>query len=244
MNKNNSAGRILRIIDKCRSGQTNRQQYLVWADVFGLDKEDNHSITSFLKLAFHELEVIQIEAEEQRIPSHLYKDTLARLEDLMNARNLSEAWSQKGNKITEGSLRDLAWLAFNLNEDSDVSGDDVKSLLSEINELEKLLDQQSFSPAQENFLKSQIGILKQGLKAFNVQGEKAVCDAVKKAVVDIPMSEDADEALRGDGKDSEPMNRYRKIMRRAATVSNTAFEAISKFNDTYRLADNLNLLGN
>ncbi len=244
MDKNNSAGRILRIIDKCRSGQTNRQQIIVWAEVFNLDKDDSHSVTSFLKLAFHELEEIRAEAEDKEIPSHLYQDTLSRLEDLMNAKNLSEAWNQKGNQITEGNLRDLAWLTFYLDEDTVVSDDDVDGLLSEISELEELMSSTRLSRAQKRFLKSQIDILKQGFKAFDVQGERAVYDAVKKAVVEIPMSEDAEKALKGEGKDSEPMNRYRKIMQKAATVSNTAFEAIRKFNDTYNLVENLNILGN
>lgn len=243
MEKNNSAGRILRIINKCRSGQTNRQQIIVWAEVFSLGKDDSHSITSFLKLAFHELEAIRTEAEDKGIPSHLYQDTLSRLEDLMNAKNLSEAWNQKGNRITEGSLRDLAWLTFCLDDDTAVSRDDVDSLLNDISELEQLMSENKLSNAQRNFLKSQIDVLKKGLKAFNVQGEKAVNDAVKQAVISIPLSEDAQEVFRGEGKDSKPFTAYKKMMQKAVRVSDKVFEAARRVNDGFTLAENFNLLG-
>ena len=185
MEKNNSAGRLLRLFNDTHSKQQNVQARSIWPEVLGLSVSlPEHDLTAELATMLtpvdDELKQIRVALLSKGIPDGLVSPYVDKARNAVTATLLTAPWSNVTQYFTADTLLAFQWFAFELNEEIQaISQEDVAKLLEEMASLEAELQTAGLSSGLKEFLLSHLRQMQTALRQSRIAGTKPLQKAVR-----------------------------------------------------------------
>jgi len=182
----NSAARLHCIYKKLVAQNDEGRMVVVWAEVFGIDKESPHyedDVTAFVMALRSEIVLTRRRLDEMGAPSSLTSPGFERLRDVAAPGQLHTNWrGHRGNILPPECRKIFEWAEWTLREDAepDIPADDMKELLTELTSLETTLKEVEVSTYLRDFIQRQVDTIRAALRLYGVQGAQPLEDALKK----------------------------------------------------------------
>lgn len=200
----NRAARLLAIYDKfLQHGLgTDVPMSKVWANVFDIPPDDRHLedlANSYTQSLRTELELLRLQFEEMGAPEDLLYTGLNRFRNYCAPGIFNQSWNgirEEANKPENRLTFQWASWVLREQEQTDVSNEEIKQLLSDLCELEKSLKESDMGDYLRRIIVGHIDSIKIALNVYPIAGSKALDEAVQKiAGVHAIKSEKIDEAV-------------------------------------------------
>lgn len=229
----NSAGRLLEIHARLLNASVGGNDVAMlkrWAEVFELSADSptvEDDVVTCLQAVRAELDLLKAKLEARGVAGELLHPGFTRLRNISSTAILNSGW----NGIREEAARPenripFLWADWVLQDESedDMPGDELTSLRSELDSLEKSLSETDMTPYLRGFVQRQVDAIRSALKVYRVQGVKPLETALQQVAGAYTVERSRVEAEHA--KASEPA---KGVLARAGSI-------IEK---TAKVADNL-----
>jgi len=232
MNKNNSAGRFLRMFHNSQGVQNNTAVSEVWAKVFelpaGLSGLDvHHEVAVLLNAADMELRAMESVLATAGLPESLLKPYVANARHALSVTILPGQWASAAQYITPELLLAFQWFSFYLEEEpTSACSEDTDELMSYINELEKHLTNGSLPPGLMHFISVHLSAIKLALRQVPISGIKSLQQTIRSTLTDLELDK---EVLQAESRKTDNLatlgvagKLLEKIWKKGAEISGDA----------------------
>lgn len=228
----NAAGRILSIYDKLigKAGPHDQPMVRVWAQVFGLSPDAPHiedDVVICLQALRSEIDLLRSKLLERGAPDALMHPGLPRLRNATSTVYLNSQWAGIRDETSRPENRVfLLWANWTLRDEDEVDmpADELMALQSELDALEKSLQETDMTPYLRGFIRRQIEAIRMALRVYGVQGVKPIEEALHQVAGAYTI-----EKARVEAECSQASEPAKSVFARAGTL-------IEK---TAKVADNL-----
>lgn len=196
LNKNNSAGRFLRLFNGALHHHPNTAMAEVWRESFFLPSSLNggelhHEVASLLTAATEELRAMQAHLIDSGLPPNLVYPYIDKARNAVSVSILISTWSSAVQYLTPEALLAFQWFSFHLPEESHAAtSDDIENLHQCLQELEALLDSEVLPPGITTFLKNHAAAMHAALRQAPISGVHQLRKAVRATAADAHFERD------------------------------------------------------
>lgn len=196
MEKNNSAGRLLRLFHENQGRAQNIQVLGVWAEAFGLPSnlpatDMAVEVSVLLGAVDRELQTIKATLLASGVPEGLVVQYIERGRSAVSTTLLPSSWNNVTQYFGQDTFLAFQWFSYLLAEDAQlVALDDVANLLEEMASLESEITTAELSPGLKQFMLSHLKAMQDALRLSRVAGAKPIQRAVRTVQNDFELEEE------------------------------------------------------
>lgn len=194
---NNSAGRILRVIEKSRGKSSARVSSEVWADGFDIEDlktphEKQRRVSDFLSAVGAELNSIEAALQDMEVPDALYVHHLSALRNVFSVSALNAKWDDHaGKQLSAETITSLQWIAFVLPIEAETTNvEGIAEIVTLLDALDEMMAAEGVPPALAALLNKHSREIRHAIQLFPVQGVSGVKKAARVVLVDMKLDED------------------------------------------------------
>lgn len=180
----NSAGRLLEIYTRLLNinivGGNNIVMVKLWATVFELPADGptvEDDVVICLQAMRAELEVLKTKLQAGGISEDLLQPGFTRFRNVSSTAILNSGWNGNREEAARPENRiPFMWANWVLQDENeeDMPADELVSLRSELDALEKSLGETDITPYLRGFIQRQVDAIRSALKVYRVQGVKPI----------------------------------------------------------------------
>ncbi|EKD98297.1 MAG: hypothetical protein ACD_23C00493G0002 [uncultured bacterium] len=196
INPQNSADRLIAIVDSAFRKDRSKASTEVWASVFGIEEEDavekQRLVSDYLSAVGAELLSIESALAAANVPEPLHKASITRIRNAFSVGALNSKWDDHAGRHLEAETRmALRWIAYTLpKESSAASIEDVTSILELLDDLDAQLSNGGLPAGLKVLLEKHAAEMRKAVKLFPVQGVAGLRKVVRTVLADIHLDED------------------------------------------------------
>ncbi len=172
---NNSAGRILRVIEKSRGESTSRTSSEVWAEGFDIQEsksglEKQRRVSDFLSAVGAELNSMEAVLQSKEVPDALYARHLASLRNAFSVGALNAKWDEHaGKQLSAETIASLQWMAFVLPIEAETTNvEDIAEIVALLDALDEMMAAEGLPPALAALLTKHSREIRHAIQLFPV----------------------------------------------------------------------------
>ncbi len=243
LNKNNSAGRFLRLFNGARHHQPNTAISEVWKESFFLPPSLNgaelhHEVASLLTAATVELRAMQAHLIDSGLPPSLVQPYVDKAKNAVSVSILTASWSSAVQYLTPETFLAFQWFSYHLPEESHAAtSEEIESLHQCLQELEALLDSEVLPPATTTFLKNHATAMHAALRQAPISGVQQLRKAVRATAAEAHFER---EELRAENTD---LNKQSVITKARELFCRTWKKGAEMSGDAEKYAKGVKVLG-
>ncbi len=186
---NNSAGRLLAILQCALSENSERTTSTVWGTVFNefiedkgkkIHRDNYAEVNRRLVVLLESLNEIE-DAMRLRKPDdqHLYLSDFHSLKMALAPRNLQAKWEEVRSHVTSSSMISLELCAKEFSSEGDVSRDDIRAILSAVQELRRnVRESDDLSVLLKEWLLQVLATVERAIELYDLRGARKLRDAL------------------------------------------------------------------
>lgn len=192
----NSADRVLLLIDSAFHKDRTKTSTDVWASVFGIVEEHpvekQRLVSDYLSAVGAELLSIERALATADVPEPLHKASIARIRTAFSVGALNSKWDDHAGRHLEAETRmALRWIAYTLpKEPAGAAIEEVEKILVLLDDLEDQLAAGGLPDGLKALLEKHAGEMRRAVKLFPVQGVAGLRKVVRSVLADIHLDED------------------------------------------------------
>ncbi len=161
----------------------------VWAEILGLDKKtskvDPHEVMAKLGLLRDQVDLVQSSMRSTDFSSNLYKPHLDKIRKTVTVGNIAAGWNNYKPHLSPDTVLSLRFCAEIIKDESEISFDELQSLLSKISELRAEIESGDIVGPTYDFIISQLNIIEDAIRDYPIVGGNAVKRAFKNGFSDL-----------------------------------------------------------
>ena len=185
----NPAKRVLSCVEKAAKATEKESAAEVWAEILGLDKKtskvDPHDVTAKLGLLRDQVDLVQSSMSSTNFSSNLYKPHLDKIRKTVTVGNITAGWSNYKSHLSPDTVLSLRFCAEIINDESEISFDELQKLLSKIAELRAEIESGNVVGPTYDFIISQLNIIEDAVRDYPIVGGSAIKRAFKNGFSDL-----------------------------------------------------------
>ena len=188
--RNNSAGRLLGILDAAWHQSEKHKIIDAWRKVLGLadlkDQEASFRITDSLSLLRAEIDLVEAEMRTIEVNPDLYEPYLKRSRNALNISNLQSSWGAPRGQLREDTLLSLK-LCAELCEDeaSELSDEELEEILQQVQNLRENLSDSKLSASVIGRLEKHLDLISRTIQQVPIVGPNALRDGFRAGVAEL-----------------------------------------------------------
>lgn len=199
----NSAGRLLEIYTRllnANSGGNDVALVKRWAQVFELPADSptvEDDVVTCLQAMRAELDLLKAKLQARGVAEDLLRPGFTRLRNISSTAYLNSGWNGHREEAARPENRiPFMWANWVLQDENeeDMPSDELASLRSELDALDKSLDGTDMTPYLRDFAQRQIDTIRSALKVYGVRGVKPVEEALQRVVGTITFEKERVQA--------------------------------------------------
>ncbi|MCK0510927.1 hypothetical protein [Aromatoleum buckelii] len=183
----NTAGRLLsiytRLIGTARANDL--PMIKVWAEVFELPTDSpslDDEVVTCLQAMRAEMELLQTSLLAMGAPEELFEVAMRRFRNTASPVYLNQSWGGLKDEVSrsENALT-FNWANWALRDEdeNDLAADELAALRSELDSLEKSLQETEMAPYLRAFVQRQVDAIRAALRVYRVRGVKPIEQALR-----------------------------------------------------------------
>lgn len=188
--RNNSAGRIFKMLHEARRKPDSKKIIEAWSDVLQVEEDDGHSrahlVAEALSLLRDELNVVENEMTALGFSDDLYLPYLRRCRSALNISNMQASWSSPKAQIKDDTLLSLR-LCSELMEDEEVELDEeeLNEIVQMVHELRALMENSDLSTEMRVRVRKHLDMISSIVQKTPLVGASALRDGFREGVREI-----------------------------------------------------------
>ncbi len=186
---NNSARRILNILNKLPNAASNDTAFIAWSraldTVENISQQDIHELQRKLGLLKKELDLLQNSMSLTTFSGSLYLPYIKRISETVSIANLDSAWANYANQLGPEVMLCMRYCSEILPSDPNVKFEELEELLSKIKSFRQEINNSSLPNFTCQFVNSQIDIIENAILDFPIKGGIAVKQAFAEGFSDL-----------------------------------------------------------
>ncbi len=196
MDKNNSAGRFLKIFHKAKGFANEASILMVWARVFDLNKgmpalEINHEVSVLLAAANNELAGMDAALISFGTPEGLVRPYIRKAREAFSTSIVNNRWDIANQYITTDVMLAFEWFSHLLDEDSSIAKhEDIQEIFSEIRELELIIANGHVDKILADFISSHLATIQSALLQTPISGIKPLQQAIRSTLTNLELDKE------------------------------------------------------
>lgn len=232
IDKNNSAGRFLRLFHKSLGSPATPTVVEVWAQAFdlpiGLSSLDtHHEVSVLLSAADKELRAMETALTGAGIPVNLVKPYIDKTRYALSVSILLNKWPIASQYITPEVLLAFEWFSFHLaDEHASAKSEDIQELLESINELEGLMNTETLPSGLKHFISTHLSAIKSALQQVPISGVRPLQQAIRSTLTNLELDKEnlQDEATEAENPSAlaKAGGLLKKVWKKGAEISGDA----------------------
>lgn len=220
----NSASRIHAILTKATQ-QPDKALFRVWANVFGIEGEEDTPVAKLVIVHLHwlhtELQLLDSQLRATKVSRHLYESAFAKIELISSPLHLPAGWQGLRGHLSADVLLALAFCNELLpDEESTIDPADLDAIAHEVAELSALVAQSSLPEHVKQLIAHQIALVTEALAQYQVFGAKALRAAGRTALGEIIEARDSVATI----QHAEEISRLGKVWKHVNVAADTALK--------------------
>lgn len=225
----NAAGRVLETVDKALGANYARDvaALKVWAKAFDLSLEDERledAVVECLQAVRSEVDLIELQLKVQNVPEDCFRQLIVSLRNCSSPSRLHSQWSATSDDLAKPNIRlALRWADWALQNTSEnrLIPEEVSSLVSELDALEKLANESGLSEYLREFVTRQLAVVRRALRLYPIQGRKPIEDAVRMVAGSCSLERTEIEAQLRDAPSTvkSAMSKFGSVIEKTAKVA-------------------------
>lgn len=187
----NSASRIYSVLMKLDANKYQRIQPVdFWAEILGVMQENSSrkaaEVTNKLNMLHDELDLVKTAMEETDFSEYLYNDALKNLEQVISVLYLQTNWQSVAQFLKPEALLALNFCSEILpDETQQFNQSDIDELVNLLEALKQELNASQLPEKLVKLIQKHIAIIEQAIVDYQIQGYRAVENAVTLMTGDI-----------------------------------------------------------
>lgn len=196
LNKNNSAGRFLRLFNGVIRIPQNTNISEVWRQGFSLPANEqgvdlSHAVAALLTAATEELRAMEAHLLDAGIPHNLVAPYVTKAKHAFSVSILNANWSSGAQYLTPEVILAFQWFSFHLEEESEVVRDeDIEILHGALDELEAILNGDTLPKNITLFIRNHATAIRSALRQAPISGVHPLRKAVRATAMDAQLERD------------------------------------------------------
>lgn len=183
----NTAGRLLSIYDRLldRGRPNDMAMVNIWAEVFDLSRDSQHledEVVTCLQAMRSEMELLRMKLLALNVSEDLMQPGMTRFRDVASTAYINAGWSGLREQTSKPENRlALMWANWALRgeDEEDMADEELTALQSELDSLEKSLQETEMTPYLRDFIRRQVNAIRTALRVYRVQGVKPIEEALQ-----------------------------------------------------------------
>lgn len=209
----------------------------VWSEILGLDKKiskaDPHQVIAKLGLLRDQIDLVQSSMSSTEFSSNLYEPHLNKIRKTVTVVNIGAGWNSYKPQLSPDTMLSLRFCAEIIEEESEISFDELQDLLSKVAELRSEIESGNIVGPTYDFILSQLGIIEDAIRDYPIVGGSAIKRAFKNGFSDL--TERAEDL--NDNEDAEATGKLGKIWKDLKAAGGEFVEADKIVNGYIGLID-------
>ena len=200
----NPAYRLNRVLSEAARQDTGKTTKVAWATVFGVRPDDTMAIFHCLILLSNLVAEVESRIGEMEHINHgFYLQNFPKIKQALSHTNLDAGWGEPRRFLDEATLRDVAFCGERLKEqfgDAEVSQDDLKDLLSSLENLIEEVKGSRIDAELKSALSRLLAVLDRAIREYRFTGASGLRAALSRALGELFLSWlKSEEKDRNDG---------------------------------------------
>lgn len=186
---NNSAKRILNILNKLQNATSGDSAFIAWSRALDtieqIPKKDPHELQRKLGLLKNELDLLEISMSSTEFSESLYLPYIERIKTTVSITNLDSPWTNYVSQLGSDVMLCIMFCSEILPSDPNVKFDELNELLNKIKSFREEISSNNLPPFTNQFVNSQIDIIENAILDFPIKGGIAVKQAFTTGFSDL-----------------------------------------------------------
>lgn len=186
---NNSAKRILNILNKLQNATSSDSAFIAWSRALDtieqIPKNDPHELQRRLGLLKNELDLLEASMSSTEFSKSLYLPYIERIKTTVSITNLDSPWTNYVGQLGSDVMLCIMFCSEILPSDPNVKFDELNELLNKIKSFREEISSNNLPHFTNQFVNSQIDIIESAILDFPIKGGIAVKQAFTAGFSDL-----------------------------------------------------------